>query len=63
MKSRFQPYEGLRIPDQTVGLMIGWLVICSFGWVGPIANAAHWGGLFAGMVIGLWPTIWRRMRG
>lgn len=62
MKSRFQPYEGLRIPDQMVGLMLGWLVICSLGWVGPIANAAHWGGLVAGMVMGFYPTLRNRLR-
>lgn len=62
MKSRFQPEQGLRVPDQMVGLMLGWLVICSFGWVGPIANAAHWGGLAAGMVIGFFPTFLRRVR-
>jgi GlpG protein len=62
MKSRFQPYQGLRIPDQMVGLMLGWLVICSLGWVGPIANAAHWGGLIAGMVMGFFPTLLNRLR-
>lgn len=62
MKSRFQPEQGLRIPDQMVGLMLGWLIICSLGWVGPIANAAHWGGLATGMVMGLFPTFLKRLR-
>ncbi len=60
MKSRLQPYEGIHVSTQTVSYMIAWLVICSFGFVGSIANAAHWGGLAIGMMIGVVPYVVRR---
>ena len=57
---RLRPYEQIRVGSQETGYMLGWLVICSFGFVGPIANAAHWGGLVAGGVIGAVPSVWKR---
>ena len=62
MKHKLQPYEQIHVSDQEVGMMIGWLVICSFGFVGPIANGAHWGGLLAGMAIGAFPWAIRKLR-
>jgi GlpG protein len=62
MKRKYQPYERIGVTDQEIGLMIGWLVICSLGVVGNIANAAHWGGLVIGMLIGVAPTWLRRLR-
>ncbi len=62
MKHRLQPYERIHVSDQEVGMMIGWLIICSTGFVGPIANAAHWGGLAAGIVAGAFPWAMRRLR-
>ena len=57
---RFRSYERIGVGAQETGYMIGWLVICSFGIVGPIANAAHWGGLIAGGLIGAMPSLWKR---
>ena len=34
-------------------IMIAWLFICMTGLVGPVANAAHVGGLVAGATLGL----------
>ncbi|MGC4030683.1 MAG: rhomboid family intramembrane serine protease [Tepidisphaeraceae bacterium] len=63
MCGKFRPYERIFVTQHETGYMIGWLVICSFGLVGPIANAAHWGGLVVGMLLGIWPTWWRKIRG
>ncbi|MDB5326564.1 MAG: glpG 2, partial [Phycisphaerales bacterium] len=62
MCGRFRPYERIAVGQQELGYMLGWLVICSFGFVGPIANAAHWGGLVIGMAIGAAPSLWRKVR-
>ncbi|HEY0007843.1 MAG TPA: rhomboid family intramembrane serine protease [Tepidisphaeraceae bacterium] len=59
MKRRYQSYERIYVSDQDVGLMIGWLVLCTTGIVGNIANVAHWGGLLCGMAFVLIP-LWQR---
>jgi GlpG protein len=59
MKGRFQPYEGIGVNQQTIGLLLTWLVLCMTGLMGPVANAAHVAGLVIGVAIGYWPT-WRR---
>lgn len=62
MCGKYRPYECIFVSQYETGMMLGWLVICSFGIVGPIANAAHWGGLVVGVVLGAWPTWWRKIR-
>ncbi len=65
MKSRYDPAAGLSISPGTVVLMVGWLVLCM---VGPmdatnnVANMAHGVGLGVGVVAGIAPYLWRRMR-
>jgi GlpG protein len=51
VKSRLEPRLGLGLSSQTVVIMLVWFFACLFGFVGNIANAAHAGGLVAGMVI------------
>src|SRR5262249_48437129 len=58
MKARFQPEAGLHIHPNTVVYLVAWFFLCMTGWVGPIANGAHAGGLIAGMLIGYLPTLW-----
>lgn len=41
------------LPKRDVTLMIGWLFLCLTGLLGPIANTAHAGGLFSGMLYAL----------
>lgn len=53
MKGESDPEAGLRINSSTVLLMLGWLVFCFTGMLGPVANGAHLGGLAVGMVFGL----------
>ncbi|WP_165069450.1 rhomboid family intramembrane serine protease [Paludisphaera rhizosphaerae] len=53
MMGENHPEEGLNIDSRNVVIMLAWLVICFTGFLGPIANAAHLGGLAVGMVMGL----------
>lgn len=62
MKARFQPESGFRIHSSAVTYLIAWFFLCMTGWVGPVANGAHIGGLLAGMIIGCVPTGWRTER-
>ncbi len=63
MKSEFDPAAGFRITRSTIAMMLGWLVLCFTGWIGPIANAAHTVGLIAGILLGYGPVIRRRILG
>jgi GlpG protein len=61
IKGRFQPYELIGVNQQTVGLMLAWLVLCMVGIFPNVANAAHLGGLVVGVAAAYWPTLRRRM--
>jgi GlpG protein len=52
MKSKFDPTSGFLVPTQTVIIMIGWLILCFTGALGPIGNAAHVIGLIVGATWG-----------
>jgi GlpG protein len=60
MKSKFDPAAGLYLGERDVFLMLLWFGICFTGWIGPIANGAHAGGLVAGVVLGYLPQLLRR---
>lgn len=59
MTSDYDPDADIRMPSNTIVWMVGWLVICMTGMVGPIANAAHLVGLGVGMLVGLGPHLAR----
>jgi rhomboid protease GlpG len=48
-RGRLDPASGLRLASNFVSFALIWLVICTIGLVGPIANTAHVAGLMAGM--------------
>jgi GlpG protein len=60
MKSKFDPAAGLFLGERDVFLMLLWFGVCFTGWVGPIANGAHAGGLIAGVVLGYLPKLLKR---
>jgi GlpG protein len=62
MKSRYQPGSGFYMPPNTVILMLGWFVLCTTGWIGPVANAAHGVGLVVGAIAGRWRSVWQQLR-
>lgn len=62
IRGRLAPLERVGLNQQTVGMMLGWLVLCMTGIVGPIANAAHLVGLLVGVAIGYAPVLRRRIK-
>lgn len=51
------------LPSRDITIMIGWLLLCLTGFLGPIANSAHAGGLFVGMLYAVYkaPSSWGRL--
>jgi GlpG protein len=52
IRGRFDPSFPYRIPQQLVTFMLIWLALGFTGWVGPIANWVHSGGLLVGAAWG-----------
>jgi GlpG protein len=61
MKSRFDPAVNIYLPPDFVVIMIAWLFLCMTGLIGGVADAAHVGGLVAGVIIGYAPVAWRKL--
>lgn len=58
MRQQFNPHPLFAVPKAIIGFMLFWLVLCMTGVVdyfiaGSVANAAHVGGLAAGMLWGV----------
>lgn len=60
MRGRFDPFSGYYVSPQTVYSMIVWFVLCFTPFIPGVANGAHAGGLFAGMIAGALPGLLRR---
>jgi len=58
-KMRLDPADGFYLPTSTVYILLGWLVICIMGIMPHVANAAHVGGLIAGLLAGALSAAWR----
>jgi GlpG protein len=56
MRGRREPSLGLQLNQQTVLLMLGWLVVCMTGMIGNIANTGHLVGLLVGIAAGFWAS-------
>jgi GlpG protein len=61
MKGRYQPQEQLAVTQQTVFILLAWLVLAGV-LIGNVANAAHAGGLAVGVVAGAGPYFVNRLR-
>ncbi|HTD67830.1 MAG TPA: rhomboid family intramembrane serine protease [Candidatus Limnocylindria bacterium] len=48
-RGHFDPGAGLFLDRQSMIFALIWFVVCFTGWVGPVANWAHGGGLVIGM--------------
>jgi GlpG protein len=60
VKQRYEPHLGLGVRQETVWIMVAWLVISMTGVAGPVANAAHVSGLLTGAAIAYAPIGYRR---
>lgn len=60
IRSRLVPRSGFLMPRDMVVWMLIWLLVCTSGLAGPIANVAHGVGLLVGMVLGGVPRLWRK---
>jgi GlpG protein len=63
MKARFQPELGLFIDRTNIIILMGWFFLCMTPLIRilipqGVANAAHAGGLLAGILIGYIPIVW-----
>jgi GlpG protein len=66
MKGVLQPQQRIGVQRQVVWIMLGWLVLCMAGVLdqlfGGVANAAHLFGLIVGVIFGVAPWTWQRLR-
>jgi GlpG protein len=58
MRGKFDRGSGLHLDKPSVVMAIGWFFLCFTGWMGPIANYAHAGGLILGMAWGWVSARW-----
>lgn len=52
LRGKYDRASGLFLDQQSVTILLVWLVVCFTGIVGPVANYAHLAGLVSGMAIG-----------
>jgi GlpG protein len=57
MHARFGRSGTYVLSDRDVVLSMLWFVACATGWLGPVANLGHAGGLVAGLLCGLPPYL------
>jgi GlpG protein len=51
VKTYLRPEIGIQLSQTSIMIMLGWLALGFTGQMGPIANMAHLGGLFAGALL------------
>lgn len=62
IKGRVQPHLGMGVSQQTVMIMLAWLVICAVGLIPRVANTAHVVGLISGVAFAYLPYAVKRLR-
>ena len=64
MKGKYDPGDGMGLPESTVVIMLAWFALCFTGIFGAIANWAHAGGLVTGALWGYLSALrWTGRRG
>lgn len=61
MRAQYDRKYRYALSDVNAVLMMGWFVLCATGFMGPIANLGHAGGLVVGLLFGL-PAYIRQVR-
>lgn len=61
MRAQYDRKHQYALSDVNAVLMMGWFVLCATGFMGPIANLGHAGGLVVGLLFGL-PAYIRQVR-
>ena len=59
IKGLYDPDDGMGVARETAFFFLAWMVLCSIGFIGPIANHAHSVGLVMGILLAA-PTLIRR---
>lgn len=62
IKGRYQPQLGMGVSQETVVVMLAWLVICMVGIIPRVANTAHFVGLLSGVAFAYVPYAAKRLR-
>lgn len=62
MKGHYEPQHGIGLSQRGVVMVMFFLVMCTTGAFGPIANGAHIGGFVAGMAVGAGGAIVRKLK-
>ena len=62
IKGKYEPHLNMGVSQQTVLIMMVWLVICMVGLIGNVANMAHLVGLIVGVAAAYAPIEFRRIR-
>lgn len=62
VKAKLEPESGFFMSQQTAIMMFAWFVICTFGWMGSIANWAHGMGLVVGIAFGISGPVFKTFR-
>ena len=62
IKGKYEPHLNLGVSQQTVVIMLVWLVICMVGIIPNVANMAHLMGLVVGVAMAYGPIEFRKIR-
>ncbi|REK37336.1 MAG: rhomboid family intramembrane serine protease, partial [Planctomycetota bacterium] len=62
IRSKYEVGSPYFIPPQTAVFFLIWMIICSLGIVGGVANHAHSAGLVVGLLLGMVPVLQSRAR-
>jgi GlpG protein len=61
IKGRLDPMSNIGVRQQTTTIMLVWLVACMTGYLGPVANMAHFVGMVVGIAFAYIPHLARRL--